>query len=124
VPSYPLDRPLYYVDDASRAIALTIDDGPSPVYTPQVLALLRRYGVIATFCMVGIHVAACPRLAAAVAAAGHAIANHTWTHADLAALPAGAVSDQMALASRVIRAAAGVAPRPLRVLVRRGDRVV
>ena len=71
--------------------------------------LLRSYGVTATFCMVGIHVAAYPRLAAAVAAAGHTIANHTWTHADLAALPAGAVYDQMALASRAIRAAAGCA---------------
>ena len=110
VPSYPLDQPLYYIDDASKAIALTVDDGPSPVYTPQVLGLLRRYGVTATFCMVGIHVAAYPRLAAAVAAAGHTIANHTWTHADLAALPAAAVYDQMALASRVIRAAAGVSP--------------
>ncbi len=109
-PSYPLDQPLYYIDDASRAIALTIDDGPSPLYTPQVLRLLRSYGVTATFCMVGIHVAAYPRLAAAVAAAGHTIANHTWTHADLAALPAGAVYDQMALASRAIRAAAGVRP--------------
>jgi peptidoglycan-N-acetylglucosamine deacetylase len=109
-PSYPLDRPLYYIDDAAKAIALTIDDGPSPVYTPQVLALLRRYGVTATFCMVGIHVAAYPRLAAAVAEAGHAIANHTWTHADLAALPAPAVYDQMALASRVIRSVAGVRP--------------
>ena len=109
-PSYPLDQPLYYIDDASRAIALTIDDGPSPVYTPQVLRLLRRYGVTATFCMVGIHVAAYPRLAAAVAQAGHVIANHTWTHADLTALPAPAVYDQMALASRAIRAAAGVRP--------------
>jgi peptidoglycan-N-acetylglucosamine deacetylase len=109
-PSYPLDRPLYHIDPVSRAIALTIDDGPSPVYTPQVLALLRRYGVTATFCMVGIHVAAYPRLAAAVAAAGHTIANHTWTHADLAALPVGAVYDQMALASRAIRVAAGVRP--------------
>jgi peptidoglycan/xylan/chitin deacetylase (PgdA/CDA1 family) len=109
-PSYPLDQPLYYIDDASRAIALTIDDGPSPLYTPQVLRLLRYYGVTATFCMAGIHVAAWPRLAAAVAAAGHTIANHTWTHADLAALPAGAVYDQMALASRVIALAAGVRP--------------
>jgi peptidoglycan-N-acetylglucosamine deacetylase len=110
VPSYPLDQPLYQIDDASRAIALTIDDGPSPVYTPQVLGLLRYYGVTATFSMVGIHVAAYPRLAAAVAGAGHAIANHTWTHADLAALPSPAVYDQMALASRAIRAAAGVRP--------------
>ena len=42
-PSYPLDRPLYYIRDASRAIALTIDDGPDPEYTPQVLRLLRQH---------------------------------------------------------------------------------
>src|SRR5579864_6764392 len=39
-PAYPSDRPLYYIDRAGRAIALTIDDGPSPVYTPQMLDLL------------------------------------------------------------------------------------
>ena len=52
-PPRPPDQPLYYVDDASRAIALTIDDGPDPVYTPQVLRVLHRYGVTATFSMIG-----------------------------------------------------------------------
>ena len=109
-PAYPLDRPLYYIDNAGKAIALTIDDGPSPVYTPQVLDLLAEYHVTATFSMVGIHVAAYPYLARAVAEAGHRIANHTWTHADLAGLPADSVHRQLSRTSEAIHAATGARP--------------
>jgi peptidoglycan-N-acetylglucosamine deacetylase len=109
-PSYPLDRPLYYIDDASKSIALTIDDGPDPAYTPQVLGLLRHYHVTATFSMIGVHVAAYPHLARAVAEAGHTIANHTWTHADLQGMPTGRVHGELARASDAIHAATGAHP--------------
>jgi peptidoglycan-N-acetylglucosamine deacetylase len=110
VPSYPLDRPLYYVRDVSKTIALTIDDGPDPVYTPQVLEILRQYRVTATFSMIGLHVAAYPDLARSVADAGHQIANHTWTHADLATMKATAVQAEMTRASQAIHAATGRTP--------------
>ena len=109
-PRYSLDKPLYYVDDASKSIALTIDDGPDPVYTPQVLRLLHRYQVTATFSMIGLHVAAYPHLARDVAQAGHKIANHTWNHADLAGMPAHRVHDEITRASHAIHAATGVHP--------------
>jgi peptidoglycan/xylan/chitin deacetylase (PgdA/CDA1 family) len=109
-PSYPLDRPLYYIQDTSKAIALTIDDGPDPLYTPQVLRLLHKYRVTATFSMIGVHVAASPHLARAVADAGHRIANHTWTHADLAGMPAHRVHSELARASHAIHGATGVRP--------------
>ena len=109
-PRYPLDRPLYYIDDADKAIALTIDDGPDPVYTPQVLEVLHSYRVTATFSMIGLHVAAYPRLARTVAEAGHRIANHTWTHADLAGLRPRRVHSELTLASHAIHAATGVHP--------------
>jgi len=109
-PAYPFDRPLYYIDGADKAIALTIDDGPSPVYTPQMLDLLAEYHVAATFSMIGIHVAAYPYLARAVAEAGHRIANHTWTHADLAGLPAHSVHRQLSRTSDAIHAATGARP--------------
>ena len=54
------DRPIQYIDDGPMAIALTIDDGPSAFYTRQVLRLLHRYGVTATFCMVGARVPPTP----------------------------------------------------------------
>jgi peptidoglycan/xylan/chitin deacetylase (PgdA/CDA1 family) len=104
------DLPLYYIHDAGKAIALTIDDGPNPVYTPQVLDVLAEYHVTATFSMIGMHVAAYPYLARAVAEAGHRIANHTWTHADLAGMPARRVHGELAHASAAIHAATGVHP--------------
>jgi len=114
VPAYPLDKPLYYIDDDSKSIALTIDDGPDPVYTPQMLRLLRRYHVTATFSMIGVHVAAYPHLARNVAREGHKISNHTWTHADLAGLRFHRVHDEMTRASDAIEAAAGVRPELFR----------
>lgn len=76
--------PQYFIDDAGpSAIALTLDDGPHPVYTPQVLEILDQYGIQATFNMIGSQVHANLGLVREVAAAGHVITNHTWDHADL-----------------------------------------
>jgi peptidoglycan/xylan/chitin deacetylase (PgdA/CDA1 family) len=102
--------PITVIGDGPRVIALTIDDGPSPVYTPQVLQLLEHYQVTATFSMVGLHVAAYPALVRAVAEAGHKIANHTWGHVNVTLLPAAGIRDQMARATDAIHQAAGVLP--------------
>ena len=104
------EAPMDYIDDGSKAIALTIDDGPSPVYTPQVLGLLARYRVTATFNMIGVEVQAYPGVAREVAAAGHLIANHTWTHPDLAELPPVLVTEQMSRATEAIHAQTGRIP--------------
>ncbi len=103
-------QPMYYLDDGPMVIALTIDDGPSPIYTPQILSLLRRYGVVATFSMVGENVAAYPAIAREVAAAGHLIINHTWTHANLTELAPAAVADQISRASDAIEEATRSTP--------------
>jgi peptidoglycan-N-acetylglucosamine deacetylase len=113
-PRYALNKPLYYVDDASKSIALTIDDGPDPVYTPQILRLLHRYQITATFSMIGLHVAAFPHLARDVHEAGHKICNHTWNHADLAGFAAHRVHDEITRASHAIHAATGVHPHLFR----------
>jgi peptidoglycan/xylan/chitin deacetylase (PgdA/CDA1 family) len=92
------------------AIALTIDDGPSPVYTPQMLQLLDKYQVTATFSMIGLEVDAHPAIAREVAAAGHIIANHTWSHPDLAFLSPAVIADQINQAAGAIHQATGRAP--------------
>jgi peptidoglycan/xylan/chitin deacetylase (PgdA/CDA1 family) len=69
-------RPIY----PANAIMLTVDDGPSPVWTPRYLRLFARHGIVATFCMIGAQVPANRALVKAVADHGHTIANHTWTH--------------------------------------------
>lgn len=77
------------------AIALTMDDGPHPVYTPQVLEILRQYDVKATFNMIGQQVGANLSLVREVSAAGHTITNHTWDHADLSRLSLAQVGAQI-----------------------------
>jgi len=107
-------QPVYYLNDGPKAIALTIDDGPSPVYTPQVLRVLEKYGVRATFSMVGESVSRYPAIAREVADAGHTIINHTWDHARLTALSASRQRAEIAGATDAIHAATGVHPRMFR----------
>jgi peptidoglycan-N-acetylglucosamine deacetylase len=61
-------------------VALTFDDGPNTLYTPQVLDLLAQYRAPATFCMVGNQVAVHPDVVHRVVAEGHRLCDHTMTH--------------------------------------------
>jgi len=64
----------------SEAVALTFDDGPDPINTPKILDLLRQCGVKATFCLVGVKVAAHPSVVRRIVSDGHTLCNHTWRH--------------------------------------------
>jgi len=66
-------------------IALTFDDGPDPTWTPQILDVLRRHGVPATFFVTGVNAASHPALLRRIAAEGHELGNHTTSHSDLGA---------------------------------------
>ena len=61
-------------------VALTLDDGPDPQVTPEVLDLLRRYGAKASFFCVGRRAAACPDLVRRMVEEGHRVENHTQNH--------------------------------------------
>ncbi len=63
-----------------KAIALTFDDGPWPTTTTQILDILKKNNIKATFFWVGRYLQVYPELGKKVAAAGHAIGNHTWNH--------------------------------------------
>ena len=108
------DKPVFYVDDGSKTIALTIDDGPNAIYTPQVLQLLAKYQVTAMFSMIGIEVKALPGVAQDVAAAGHELANHTWRHVNLGGLAPAAVTSEMDQATDAIHTATGIVPSRFR----------
>jgi peptidoglycan/xylan/chitin deacetylase (PgdA/CDA1 family) len=63
-----------------REVWLTIDDGPDPSSTPAVLDLLKAHGAKATFFVIGEQVARHPGLVRRMAAEGHSVGNHTFTH--------------------------------------------
>lgn len=67
-------------------VAITIDDGPDPEVTPQVLAILAKYGARATFFCIGERAAAHPELCQSMLAAGHRIENHGARHPTLLSL--------------------------------------
>lgn len=92
-------------------VALTFDDGPDPSSTPAVLETLDRLGWTATFFFLGSMTAAATGLAAEVAAAGHEIAVHGYTHEGAIRRSPAALSSDVVRARDLIAGATGVAPR-------------
>jgi peptidoglycan/xylan/chitin deacetylase (PgdA/CDA1 family) len=97
------------------AIALTIDDGPDPRYTPKVLRLLDEYDTPASFCVVGVHADADPGLIRDIAAAGHILVNHSYTHMlPFNQLPEKRIVSEITKTQRSIEKAAKVTPQLFR----------
>ena len=97
------------------SVALTIDDGPHPVWTPKILRLLARYHVPALFCMIGNQVLGHESVAKIVTGDGHQLANHTWSHPTrLAGKPAALVRKEIHKAQDRIYDTTGYAPKLFR----------
>ncbi len=64
----------------TSAVALTFDDGPDPVTTPRLIALLDQYHVHATFCVIGSRARDYPDLIRLIVAHGNTLCNHSWQH--------------------------------------------
>ncbi|MCM0677303.1 glycosyltransferase [Micromonospora phytophila] len=97
-----------------RTIALTFDDGPDPVWTPRVLDVLRRHGARATFFTVGTQVARHPGLTGRIAAEGHELGVHTFSHPDATLLPGWRRRLEYSQTQMAIMSAAGVRTSLLR----------
>ena len=67
---------VWFVETNQPVVAITFDDGPDPVWTPQVLDLLAKHEVRATFFVVGENARRHPELVARIRAEGHEIGNH------------------------------------------------
>jgi peptidoglycan/xylan/chitin deacetylase (PgdA/CDA1 family) len=92
-------------------VALTFDDGPLPQYTRQVLDVLGRYEVKATFFCCGMHAAGHAGDIARISAQGHALGNHTWSHPFLPELSYRQLTEQIDRTQEAIAVASdGTAP--------------
>ncbi|ULL13652.1 polysaccharide deacetylase family protein [Paenibacillus sp. H1-7] len=76
----PNSEVVWNVNTDEKLIALTFDDGPNPVYTPQILDLLKEHDAKATFFVLGKRVQMYPAIAIREVNEGHEIANHTFDH--------------------------------------------
>ncbi|GAA2688152.1 polysaccharide deacetylase family protein [Streptomyces lunalinharesii] len=90
-----------------REVSLTFDDGPQPPYTGQVLDILRRYGVKATFFCTGMYAKAYPEYLARMREEGHGVANHTWSHPILFELTRPQLDEQLERTNEAIAEATG-----------------
>src|SRR6476646_3056499 len=95
-------------------IAMTFDDGPSAKLTPKLLELLAAHHIKATFFLIGQNVAENPEIVAREAREGHEIANHSWSHPNLAKMSDDGVRGQLRKTDEAIRSAAGIGPTLLR----------
>jgi len=125
VPLPTQHKPIFTLADYQRitkapafptdSVALTIDDGPHPVWTPKILRLLDRYHVPALFCMIGNQVLGHETVARSVTQAGHQLANHTWSHPiSLAGEARPQVHKEIARAQDKIYDTTGYAPKLFR----------
>lgn len=89
-------------------IALTIDDGPDPRFTPRVLDTLSKYNSHATFFVIGKSVEEHPELAREIVRSGNEIANHTMTHPHLENLSYEETMQELNLAEEKIREVTGM----------------
>jgi peptidoglycan-N-acetylglucosamine deacetylase len=95
-------------------VALTFDDGPHPTFTCQVLDILSRYEVPATFFCIGLSVHGMQRQVSRIADLGHHLGNHTWSHPYLPDLSSSGLREQVGMTRDAITTVTGEAPTLLR----------
>ncbi|MFH0727349.1 MAG: polysaccharide deacetylase family protein [Pseudomonadota bacterium] len=94
----------------AKAVALTFDDGPDPVSTPNLLDLLSRHSAVATFFVTGKNAAAHPGIIEAILSRGHTIGNHTHGHDNFIMLKSSKVLRSEIAATQQVLAHFGVIP--------------
>jgi peptidoglycan-N-acetylglucosamine deacetylase len=95
-------------------IAMTFDDGPSAKLTPKLLDLLAAHHIKATFFLIGENVIEHPEIVARETREGHEVANHTWSHPNLAKMSDEAVRGQLRKTDDAIQSAIGNRPTLMR----------
>ena len=103
-------REIWRVDRKDKVAALTFDDGPN-ASTPKLLDVLASKGVKATFFVVGSMAEANPDILKRMAAAGHEIENHTYSHRNLRYLPEVEIERELVRTASVIRSITGMSSR-------------
>src|SRR6266702_1263330 len=96
----------------NKEVVLTFDDGPWPNNTPAVLEALAAHCIKATFFPIGKHATWHPEILKQVAAAGHSIGTHTWSHVDLSKKSVQEAKDEIEKGVSAVRWALGAPEAP------------
>lgn len=93
--------------DRDGLVALTFDDGPDAVWTPQILDILKRENVSGSFYIVGQNGQAYPNLVKRIVNEGHDIGNHSFTHPNMGELPEALNAIELNATQRLIQSLTG-----------------
>jgi peptidoglycan/xylan/chitin deacetylase (PgdA/CDA1 family) len=93
-----------------RVVAITVDDGPTPAYTPQVLALLERHHAVATFFVIGKAADRFPDLVLAEVAQGSTVGDHTWSHRSMDRVSSARTGSEILLGMQAVQRITGRVP--------------
>lgn len=96
---------VHRVEATDKVVALTLDDGPTPAFTREVLKVLKDKGVPATFYLTGREAATSPDAVRAIHAHGHEIGNHAFNHKRLVFMAAADIRAEVERGEQAIRAA-------------------
>jgi cellulose synthase/poly-beta-1,6-N-acetylglucosamine synthase-like glycosyltransferase/spore germination protein YaaH/peptidoglycan/xylan/chitin deacetylase (PgdA/CDA1 family) len=96
------------------SVAITFDDGPDGRWTPKILDILKAKHASATFFVIGKNMAAKPGLVAREVREGHDVGNHTWTHPDIAFVPAAQTAVELSATQRLFETITGRSMRLFR----------
>ena len=102
------------VDTAEKVVAFTFDDGPHPRYTDMILDILAEYGIRATFFVVGENAELYSEQLKRIAAEGHEIGNHTYTHCNLKKISREGLMAELTETEKKIKEVCGVTPKIFR----------
>src|SRR4051794_41572791 len=86
-----------------KQLALTYDDGPNDRHRLNLLDVLAKHDVKATFFLIGKHVATKPEIARRIAAAGHVIGNHTYKHPNLALCSEARIRQELSDCKKILQ---------------------
>ena len=93
-----------------KVVALTFDDGPDEIYTGQILDILARHNIKATFFLIGALAEQHPSVVSAIVNSGHLAANHSWSHSNLRLKSADEVKNELLDTTEAIKNVTGLEP--------------
>jgi peptidoglycan-N-acetylglucosamine deacetylase len=100
-------RVIWEGDRSKKEIALTFDDGPNAKYTPQVLAILAKEKIHATFFLIGKNAEKNPNLVKQIYQEGNVIGNHTYSHPRLTKISSGKIKDEVEKTRDIVKGITG-----------------
>ncbi|MCL5981257.1 MAG: polysaccharide deacetylase family protein [Firmicutes bacterium] len=106
--------PIYYVDTVERKIAISFDASWGNEFTPKILEILEQNNLKTTFFLTGFWIEKYPELVKKIAAAGHELGNHTYTHPHLNTLDKQGIKHELKRVHAALTGLTGVEPKLFR----------